>query len=270
MMKFAAVQMNSNDSVDDNLLLSESLIKQAKEQGADIVLLPENFAFMGYPKQLVEEIMEDFEDGPIQSSISSLARELEIWVIAGSVPIISPTPSRSFARSIVYDQKGKVVDYYDKIHLFDVEVEGKKYNESFSIVPGKQPVTVKTPWCTIGLSICYDVRFPELYRSYSDIGIDVLTIPSAFTEETGLAHWQTLMSSRAIENLSYVVASAQWGKHYGSRRTYGHSMIINAWGEIVDQLDIGDGIVISEIDLEELRSIRQSFPSLKHKVLNND
>ena len=269
-MKFAAVQMNSNDCVDDNLLLSESLIKQAKQQGADIVLLPENFAFMGYPKQLVEEIMEDFEDGPIQRFISTLARELEIWIIAGSVPIISSNPDRSFARSIVYNDQGKVVNYYDKIHLFDVEVEGKQYNESFSIVPGKQPVTVKTPWCTIGLSICYDVRFPELYRSYSDMGIDVLTIPSAFTEETGLAHWETLLSSRAIENLSFIVASAQWGKHYGSRRTYGHTMIINAWGKILDQLDTGDGIVISDIDLEELRSIRQSFPSLKHKVLNND
>ena len=163
-----------------------------------------------------------------------------------------------------------MVNYYDKIHLFDVEIEGKQYNESFSIVPGKQPVTVKTPWCNIGLSICYDVRFPELYRSYSDMGIDVLTIPSAFTEETGLAHWETLLSSRAIENLSYVVASAQWGKHYGSRRTYGHTMIINAWGKIIDQLDTGDGIVICDIDLEELRSIRQSFPSLQHKVLNND
>ena len=269
-MKFAAAQMNSNDCVDDNLLLSESLIKQAKEQGADIVLLPENFAFMGYPKQLVEEIMEDFEDGPIQKSISALARELQIWIIAGSVPIISPNTDRSFARSIVYDDQGKVVNYYDKIHLFDVEIEGKQYNESFSIVPGKQPVTVKTPWCTIGLSICYDVRFPELYRIYSDMGIDVLTIPSAFTEETGLAHWETLLSSRAIENLSFVVASAQWGEHYGSRRTYGHTMIINAWGKILDQLDTGDGIVISDIDLEELRSIRQSFPSLKHKVLNND
>ena len=269
-MKFAAAQMNSNDCVDDNLLLSESLIKQAKEQGADIVLLPENFAFMGYPKQLIEEIMEDFEDWPIQKSISALARELQIWIIAGSVPIISPNTDRSFARSIVYDDQGKVVNYYDKIHLFDVEIEGKQYNESFSIVPGKQPVTVKTPWCNIGLSICYDVRFPELYRSYSDMGIDVLTIPSAFTEETGLAHWETLLSSRAIENLSYVVASAQWGKHYGSRRTYGHTMIINAWGKIIDQLDTGDGIVISDIDLEELRSIRQSFPSLKHKVLNND
>ena len=269
-MKFAAAQMNSNDCVDDNLLLSESLIKQAKKEGADIVLLPENFAFMGYPKQLVEEIMEDFEDGPIQKSISELARKLQIWIIAGSVPIISPNTDRSFARSIVYDDQGKVVNYYDKIHLFDVEIEGKQYNESFSIVPGKQPVTVKTPWCTIGLSICYDVRFPELYRSYSDMGIDVLTIPSAFTEETGLAHWETLLSSRAIENLSYVVASAQWGKHYGSRRTYGHTMIINPWGKIIDQLDTGDGIVISDIDLEELRSIRQSFPSLKHKVLNND
>ena len=150
-MKFAAAQMNSNDCVDDNLLLSESLIKQAKEQGADIVLLPENFAFMGYPKQLVEEIMEDFEDGPIQKSISALARELQIWIIAGSVPIISPNTDRSFARSIVYDDQGKVVNYYDKIHLFDVEIEGKQYNESLSIVPGKQPVTVKTPWCNICL-----------------------------------------------------------------------------------------------------------------------
>ncbi len=269
-MKFAAVQMNSTDCVEDNLLLVKTLITEAKEQGASIVLLPENFAFMGYPKQMVEEIMEDFEDGPIQSAISDLANQLDIWIIAGSVPIKSPISDLSFARSIVYDDQGSVKNFYDKIHLFDVEIEGKQYNESFSITPGQDPVTVNTPWCTIGLSICYDLRFPELYRTYSDLGVDVVTVPSAFTKETGLAHWETLLSSRAIENLSYVVASAQWGKHYGSRRTFGHSLIINSWGKIMDQLETGNGIVISDIDLEELRSIRTSFPALQHKILNND
>ena len=269
-MKFAAVQMNSTDIVEDNLLLAQSLIIQAKEEGANIVLLPENFAFMGYPKQLIKEVMEDFEKGPIQNFMSQQAQDQDIWIVAGSIPVKSTDAHKSFARCIVYDNKGRVASYYDKIHLFDVTVNGKQYNESSSIKAGNKPVSIKTPWCTVGLSICYDMRFPELYRSSDMSGVDVLTVPAAFTKETGQAHWQTLLTSRAVENLSYVVASAQWGEHYGSRATYGHSLIINPWGETMDLLKTGNGIVISDIDLDRIKSIRESFPALSHKVLFND
>ena len=269
-MRFAAVQMNSTDIVEDNLLLAQSLIIQAKEEGADIVLLPENFAFMGYPKQIIQKIMEDFEQGPIQNFMSQQAQDQDIWIVAGSIPITCNEADKSFTRCIVYDNKGRIVTYYDKVHLFDVTVNGKKYNESSSIKAGNKLVSIKTPWCTVGLSICYDIRFPELYRSSDLCGVDVITVPAAFTKETGQAHWQTLLTSRAVENLSYVVASAQWGEHYGSRTTYGHSVIINPWGETMDLLRTGNGIVISDIDLDRIKSVRESFPALKHKVLFND
>lgn len=269
-MKFAAVQMNSTDIVEDNLLIAQSLIIQAKEEGANIVLLPEYFAFMGSPKQLIKEVMEDFEKGPIQSFISQQAQDQDIWIVAGSIPIKCNEADKNFSRCIVYDNEGRMVTYYDKIHLFDVTVNGKQYYESSSIKAGNKPVSIKTPWCTVGLSICYDIRFPELYRSSNICGVDVLTVPAAFTTETGQAHWQTLLTSRAVENLSYVVASAQWGEHYGSRTTYGNSLIINPWGETMDLLRTGNGIVISDIDLDRIKSIRESFPALNHKVLFND
>jgi len=269
-MKFAAVQMNSTDIVEDNLLLAQSLIIQAKEEGANMILLPENFAFMGYPKQLLNKVMEDFERGPIQNFMSQQAQDQDIWIVAGSIPVKSNDAHKSFARCIVYDNKGRIVTYYDKIHLFDVRVNDKEYNESSSIKAGNKLVSIKTPWCTVGLSICYDLRFPELYRSSDIFGVDVLTVPAAFTKETGQAHWQTLLTSRAVENLSYVVASAQWGQHYGSRITHGHSLIINPWGETMDLLRAGNGIVIADIDLDRIKSIRESFPALSHKVLFND
>ena len=179
--------------------------------------------------------------------------------------------SNSLARCLIVDANGTLVSYYDKIHLFDVTVNGKTYSESSYIEPGSTPVSVQTPWFKLGLSICYDVRFPELYRSKAYQDIDLIVVPAAFTAETGKAHWQTLLTSRAIENLCYVLASAQWGEHYGQRRTYGHSMIIDPWGEVKDLLLTGNGVVSSEINTELLAETREKFPVLSHrKIKIND
>ena len=200
-MKVAAIQMNSSDSVSDNLNLLDSLLAVACQQDNSLVLLPENFAFMGHPKQLVQEVMEDFNDGPIQSFVADKAKEYGLWVVAGSIPIKNHDQSKSRARCIIVDASGALVSYYDKIHLFDVVVNGKTYNESSYIEPGSTPKSVHTPWFKLGLSISYDVRFPELYRLKAYQDSDLIVVPAAFTVETGKAHWQTLLSSRAIENL---------------------------------------------------------------------
>ena len=270
-MKVAAIQMNSSDSVSDNLDLLDSLLGEAAQQGNNLVLLPENFAFMGHPKELVEKVMEDFNDGPIQSFISDKAKENGFWIVAGSIPIKTADQSKSLARCLVVDSRGILVKYYDKIHLFDVIVNGKTYSESSYIEPGSKPISVQTPWFRLGLSICYDVRFPELYRSKAYQEIDLIMVPAAFTAETGQAHWQTLLKSRAIENLCYVLASAQWGEHYGQRKTYGHSMIVDPWGEVKDLLPTGNGVVSSEINLELIAETRERFPALSHrKIKIND
>lgn len=270
-MKVAAIQMNSSDSVSDNLDLLDSLLGEAAQQGNNLVLLPENFAFMGHPKELVEKVMEDFNDGPIQSFISDKAKEYGFWIVAGSIPIKNADQSKSLARCLVVDSRGILVKYYDKIHLFDVIVNGKTYSESSYIEPGSKPISVQTPWFRLGLSICYDVRFPELYRSKAYQEIDLIMVPAAFTAETGQAHWQTLLKSRAIENLCYVLASAQWGEHYGQRKTYGHSMIVDPWGEVKDLLPTGNGVVSSEINLELIAETRERFPALSHrKIKIND
>ena len=269
-MKVAAIQMNSSDSVSDNLNLLDSLLTVACQQDNRLVLLPENFAFMGHPKQLVQEVMEDFNDGPIQSFVADKAKEYGLWVVAGSIPIKNHDQSKSRARCIIVDASGALVSYYDKIHLFDVVVNGKTYNESSYIEPGSTPKSVQTPWFKLGLSICYDVRFPELYRLKAYQDSDLIVVPAAFTVETGKAHWQTLLSSRAIENLCYVMASAQWGKHYGKRTTYGHSMIVDPWGEIKDVLPTGNGVVSTEINLELIAETRATFPALSHRKIETN
>ena len=178
--------------------------------------------------------------------------------------------SKSRARCIIVDASGALVSYYDKIHLFDVVVNGKTYNESSYIEPGSTPKSVQTPWFKLGLSICYDVRFPELYRSKAYQDSDLIVVPAAFTVETGKAHWQTLLSSRAIENLCYVMASAQWGQHYGKRTTYGHSMIVDPWGEIKDVLPTGNGVVSTAINLELIAETRETFPALSHRKIETN
>jgi nitrilase len=266
-MKVAAIQMNSSGQVDLNLSKTEALLIQAKDAGADICFLPENFAFMGYPKELLNSVMEDEETGPIQAKISNIAKEHQIWIIAGSIPIKDSETGKSLSRSVTFNDEGQIKGFYDKVHLFDVEVNGRKYHESEAYNAGTEVKTVSTPWFKIGLSICYDLRFPELYRSQEFKDIEVISVPSAFTKETGEAHWMTLLQSRAIENLAYVVAPNQCGEHVGSRKTFGHSVILDPWGEIMDLKKDGEGFALAEIDIEGLKSIRSKFPALEHRKL---
>ena len=266
-MKVAAIQMNSNDEVQSNLIKAKALLAEASDSGADACFLPENFAFMGHPKELLNSVMEDEENGPIQTEISNIAREHKIWIIAGSIPIKDSVSGKAFSRSIIFSSDGKIVGHYDKVHLFDVEVNGKKYHESEAFNAGVEPKSISTPWFKIGLSICYDLRFPELYRSQQFSDAEVISVPSAFTKETGEAHWMTLLQSSAIENLAYIVAPNQWGEHFGSRKTFGHTVIIDPWGEIIDLKKDGEGFVLAEIDAERLKSIRKKFPALDHRKL---
>lgn len=266
-MKIAAIQMNSSDDPNANLEKTKSLVSEAQSEGAKICFLPENFAFMGHPRELLNSVMEDKDSGPIQDAISQLARDEKVWIIAGSIPIKDLETGKSLSRSITFNDVGDVVGYYDKIHLFDVEVDGKKYHESQVYSPGKNPKVVPTPWFRIGLSICYDLRFPELYRSSELKDVELISVPSAFTKETGEAHWLTLLRSRAIENLAFIVAANQWGKHYGARETFGNSVIIDPWGRIMDIKEEGEGLVTADIDIQELKSIRRKFPALNHREI---
>ena len=265
-MKAAAIQMNSSDQVDSNLSKAESLLTQAKDAGADVCFLPENFAFMGHPKELLNSVMED-EAGPIQTRISNIAKEQEIWIIAGSIPVKDIKTGKAFSRSIAFNDEGRIIGFYDKVHLFDVEVNHKKYHESEAFIAGTEAKVISTPWFKAGLSICYDLRFPELYRSEEFKDVEVISVPSAFTKETGETHWMTLLQSRAIENLAYVVAPNQWGEHFGARKTFGHSVIIDPWGKVMDIKAGGEGFVLAEIDIEGLKSIRNKFPALEHRKL---
>lgn len=264
----AAVQLNSVADRDRNLEKALVLLKEAALAGANIAFLPENFAYMGKHDADKLAIAELDGDGPIQNFLAQTARELGLWIVAGTVPIVVlDDPGRVWPACIVYDAEGERVAHYDKIHLFDVEVPGgERYQESQTMKAGElTPVVVETPVGVVGLSICYDVRFPELYRALVSLGADVLSIPAAFTEGTGRAHWETLLRARAIENQCYVIAAAEEGTHASGRRTWGHSTIINPWGEVLGMLGSGEGIVTAPIDLPLVASTRARFPALSHR-----
>lgn len=267
MALIAALQMAAGPQVQANLMEAGRLIKEAAVRGAAMVVLPETFAMMGAHETDKVKIAETFGDGPIQSFISQQARKYGVWIVAGTIPIRSDDPSRAYAASIMYDAKGNVVARYDKIHLFDVMLSENQevYTESDTTVPGHEPVIVDTPLGKVGMSVCYDLRFPELYRRLSEQGAQILVIPSAFTELTGKAHWEVLIRARAIENLCYVVAPGQGGFHISGRTTYGHSMIVDYWGRIRDVREKGAGVVLADIDLEALEHTRKTFPVLTHR-----
>ncbi|QDP73080.1 carbon-nitrogen hydrolase family protein [Legionella israelensis] len=268
MARIAIAQMTSLPRVEDNMTLVEQLIVQAHEQGAELIVLPENFALMGKKETDKSDIAEVFGHGPIQDKISQLAKQFTIWVIAGTLPI-KGEGRRVRASSLVYDQSGHCVARYDKIHLFDVRVsEHEAHKESSSIEPGNNVVVVDTPVGKIGLSVCYDLRFPELYQQLVLKGAELFTIPSAFTATTGLAHWEVLLKARAIENLSYVVAPNQSGEHENGRQTYGHSMIIDPWGRTLAELETEMGVLSADIDLNWLHKLRKQFPCNDHHVLS--
>ena len=268
-MKIAALQMTSGPDVSANLEQASSLLERAAAQGALLAVLPENFAFMGLHDADKRGVAESDGDGPIQEFLAAAARRLGIWIVGGTVPLRASGDGRVAAASLVYSAEGKRVARYDKIHLFDVDIPGRaeSYRESDHVAPGSEPVVVDTPAGRLGLSVCYDVRFPELYRRLSAAGAQVLVVPSAFTGPTGRAHWETLLRARAIENLCYVVAAAQSGFHANGRETYGDSLIVDPWGGILQRLPRGIGCVIAEVDLELQARLRAGFPALDHRVL---
>ena len=259
----AVVQMVSSDVLADNLAHAGSLLAQAAAGGAQLALLPENFALMGHDEKAKLAVMEMDGDGPIQSWLAAQAQRLGLWLIGGSIPLAAPD-GRCYAACLTFDPAGQRQARYDKIHLFDVDLAGgESYRESRTIAPGSAPVAVTTPWGQLGLSICYDLRFPELYRSYA--GAELLVVPSAFTQQTGAAHWECLLRVRAIENQAYVLAADQGGLHQNGRQTFGGSMIIDPWGQVLARMDLGEGIALAQVDMEFLRRCRSNLPALQHR-----
>jgi nitrilase len=263
--RVAAIQMASGPSVAANLSEAERLIGMAAAQGAKLVVLPEYFCIMGKKDSDKVAVREVEGKGPIQKFLSTMARTHKIWLIGGSVPLEASVPTKVRTSCLVYDDKGKLAARYDKIHLFGLDLGTEKYREEKTIEPGDQVVVVETPFGRIGLSVCYDLRFPELYRAMGDV--DIIVVPSAFTETTGKAHWETLVRARAIENLAYVVASAQGGYHLSGRETHGNSMIVDPWGVILDRLPRGSGVVIANVNPAYQASLRKSLPALTHRTL---
>jgi deaminated glutathione amidase len=264
-VKVAGIQMASSPNVASNLTEAERLITIAVEQGAKIVVLPEYFCIMGAKEGDKVGVREKAGDGPIQRFLSKIAREYEIWLIGGTVPLVSNFPNKVRNSCLVYNDKGEQVARYDKIHLFGLDLGTEHYHEENTIESGNEVVVVETPYGKIGLSICYDLRFPELYRAMGQV--DMIVIPSAFTETTGKAHWESLIRARAIENLCYVIAPAQGGYHLSGRETHGNSMIVDPWGVILDRLPRGSGVVIANINRDYQASLRKSLPALKHRTI---
>ena len=262
----AVVQMTSSADVSENLRSARELLERASSAGATLATLPENFAIMGVRESDKLAVAEEDGAGPIQDWLAHTARELNLWIVGGTMPIRSKVEGKVSAACLVMNAQGERVARYDKIHLFDVDIPGKEesYRESATIDAGATPVVVDTPLGRLGLAVCYDMRFPELCRQYARQDAQLLSFPAAFTVPTGQAHWDVLLRARAIENLCYVLAPAQVGKHANGRDTYGNSIIVSPWGEVLARADDGPGIAIAEIDLESQADIRARFPALSH------
>ena len=265
--KISCVQIASGPNVEANLLEVGKYIDKSKILGADVVVLPENFAMMAEKDSMYLDIKEDFGEGKIQNFIRNEAKKHDVWIVAGTIPIKSKNKNKVYSTCIVFDNKGDIVSSYNKVHLFDVNLidTNEKYRESDIYIHGDSITFVDTPFCRIGLSICYDLRFPELYRKLSSEKVDLICLPAAFTSVTGKAHWEHLIKSRAIENLVYFAASAQGGYHVSGRETYGNSIIVDPWGETLDIIKNKSGVIISSIDLKAQVKLRKNFPCLEHK-----
>jgi len=265
----AALQMVSGDVLDENLACVATLLEEAVTSGAQMVVLPENFALMPKCSEQLITIAETLGDGLVQDFLSGLAKKYGCWIVAGSLPIRAPHSKKVYAACLVYDDKGQQLAYYYKVHLFDVEVADNKeqYRESDTFLAGDQAVVVDTPFGVLGLSICYDLRFPELYRQLLQQGAEFIVAPSAFTETTGQAHWSLLCRTRAVENSCYLIAANQGGMHINGRSTYGHSMIVDPWGEVLSELKTGPGMVLETLVKNKLNKVRKSFPAIEHRRL---
>jgi nitrilase len=266
-MKIAAVQMVSTPSVERNLDAARRLIREAAAADAQVVALPEYFCLMGQNDRDKLAIAEAPGDGPIQRMLADAAREHQVWIIGGTLPLQSDDPARVLNSNGVYAPDGSLAARYDKIHLFRYDNGRERYDEGAAILAGRQPVATQIAGLRVGLSVCYDLRFPELYRALAQPPCDLLSVPAAFTHTTGTAHWEMLLRARAVENQCYVIAAAQGGRHENGRRTFGHSMIVDPWGVVVAVLEEGEGVVTAEFDPVRIASVRAQLPALEHRTL---
>jgi nitrilase len=265
MTRVAAVQMVSTPDVNDNLATARRLVAEAAAAGATLVTLPEYWPVMGMRDTDKVRYAEPEGSGPIQDCMAQLAREHGIWLIGGTLPLASAESGKVLNTTLVYDPQGVSVGRYDKIHLFGFNKGGEVYDEARTIVPGESVGSFDAPFGRVGLSVCYDLRFPELYRAMGECAL--IVVPAAFTHTTGSAHWEVLLRARAIENQCYVLASAQGGIHANGRRTFGHSMLVDPWGEVKAVLREGEGVVSGELDPAFLASVRETLPALKHRKM---
>jgi deaminated glutathione amidase len=267
--KVAAIQMATGPNVSANLLETQRLVREAAEAGARLVVLPENFAFMGKRDQDQLALRERDGDGRLQSFLTTIAARYGLWLVGGTIPMETGDPARIRGSCLVFDDRGQRVGRYDKLHLFDVSLPGtgERYQESATIEPGGDVVVIDSPFGRLGIAVCYDLRFPELFRNMLDRGMEVLAIPACFTALTGKAHWETLVRARALENLAYVIAAAQGGYHISGRETHGHSMVVDPWGTVLAQVPRGTGSICCPLDLDFQASVRRHFPTLEHRRL---
>jgi nitrilase len=263
--RVALVQMVSTPSVAENLDAAEKLVARAARQGAKLVALPEYFCILGLRDTDKVAVKEKEGAGPIQEFLSGTAKKHGVWLVGGSVPLACADPGKVRNSCLVYDEGGRRVARYDKIHRFGLALDAERFDEARTIEAGTAPCAVESPFGRIALSICYDLRFPELYRALAPM--DLIFVPSAFTATTGRAHWETLLRARAIENLAWVLAPAQGGKHANGRRTHGHSMVVDPWGKIVAERAAGAGVVVADVDPGFQARVRGGLPALKHRVL---
>jgi deaminated glutathione amidase len=259
------VQMVSTPSVAENLASAAKLVAEAARQGAKLVVLPEYFCILGMRDTDKVAAKESDGAGPIQEFLSEAAKRHGVWLVGGSVPLACPDPGKVRNSCLVYDSGGRRVARYDKIHLFGLELGAERFDEARTIEAGTEPCALESPFGRLALSVCYDVRFPELYRALAPM--DVILVPSAFTATTGRAHWETLLRARAIENLAWVLAPAQGGMHANGRQTHGHSMVVDPWGKVVVERATGAGVVVADIDPAFQARMRGSLPALTHRVL---
>lgn len=266
-LRIAACQLNSQDDVAKNLAAVEARVGEAARLGAEVVVLPENFAFMGGTDEQRRDVAESLvEDGPIVATLRRLAKAHGIHLFAGGMPERTADPMRPHNAHVVVAPSGEIVAAYRKIHLFDVEVgDGQVYKESAGVTPGTDLATADVGGLRFGLSVCYDLRFPELYRGLVDAGADVLLVPAAFTLVTGKDHWHVLLRARAIESQTWVVAAAQWGRHPKGRQTFGKSLVVDPWGDVVAQASEGEGVVVADVSKERVTKTRAALPCLDHR-----
>ena len=264
--RVAALQMVSTPEVMANLESADRLIAAAAAAGARLVALPENFYLIGRHEADKVRAREPEGEGPIQGFLAAAARRHRVWIVGGTAPISCADPGRIRSACLVFDDTGRRVARYDKMHLFRFEAGDERYDESRTLEAGESAVAVQSPFGRLALSVCYDVRFPELYRELGDF--DAMFVPSAFTVPTGAAHWETLLRARAIENQAYVIAPAQGGLHASGRRTYGHSMIVDPWGQVLAVRPEGEGVLLAEIDTGRVQEVRASLPAVANRRLN--